>query len=198
MIYAGKKYGPIRLWWAGICNQLFPNGFKWFHTCRYPVSHEPRRDCRRLFWGTVTGNTRARGGKLGFCSKHKPIVKAGWAKYAETKSKNWEAQSRALYATLDYAFCVNTYILATDPRGTLFYIDTKAWPEWASLSEGDKQEPDATGKYMLPVAKERWASLSWQWIEYAPEAEVWKQAAKRHSALLKALEVPDALNRRPN
>jgi len=168
VIYGGRKDVKIKLLWDGLRDELFPNGLKWFHTCRYPVSKEPRRECKRLFWGTVTRNMHARGGKLGFCSKHKPIVKAGWARYAEAKRMN----RAAWCAKLTYACCVNSYILSTDSRGTFFFIDTREWPEWASLPESAKGEAGATERYMLPIAREKWDNLcEWQWIGHQQGVE---------------------------
>jgi len=167
-IYGGKKYGKVRLLWVGVRARLFPKGLKWFYTCRYPISKEPRRDCKRLFWGTVTPNMHARGGKLGFCPKHKPIVKAGWARYAAAKRMN----RAAWCAKLTYACCVNSYILSTDSRGTFFFIDTREWPEWASLPESAKGEAGATERYMLPIAREKWDNLcEWQWIGHQQGVE---------------------------
>ena len=192
MIYAGKKYGKVRLWWAGVCTKLFPKGLKWFYTCRYPVSHEPRKDCRRLFWGTVTRNTHARGGKLGFCSKHKPIVKAGWARYAEAKSKN----RAAWCAKLTYACCVNRFILSTDSRGTFYYVDTREWPEWKSLPESAKRETSATEKYMLPIAREKWANLcSWQWIGYETGSEELRWIGEHLSTPLRTPDLVEDLKK---
>jgi hypothetical protein len=178
IIYVGKKYRKVRLWWSGLRTKLFPKGFKWFHTCRYPISKEPRKDCRRLFWGTVTPNMHVRGGKLGFCSKHKPIVKAGWARYVEARRKN----TAAWCAKLTYACCVNWFILSTDSRGTFFYFDTRELPEWDSLPESAKRETGATEKCMLPIAREKWADLcNWQWIGYEKESEELKWIAEHLS-----------------
>jgi hypothetical protein len=105
---------------------------------------------------------------LGFCSKHKPIVKAGWARYVETMRKN----RAAWCAKLTYACCVNWFILSTDSRGTFFYFDTRELPEWDSLPESAKRETGATEKYMLPIVREKWADLcNWQWIGYEKESE---------------------------
>lgn len=188
-VFAGKRYGRLRQWNGRVRRFLFPRGFRWFHRCRFPVVYPAlaggSKKCGRWFFRT----------NMGFCSKHQPIVRAGWAIYAETMRKNRQAWC----ATLTYAYCINWFILATDSCGTFFYIDTRKWPEWDSLPGSAKREIGATEKYMLPIAREKWASLiSWQWIGYEKESEELRWIANHDSTPLAGLERLDGLNRRPS
>ena len=133
-------------------------------------------DCGRLLWGSSAG----------YCAKHQPIVKAGWARYVEAQRIN----RAAWCAKLTYACCVNWFILSTDSRGTFLYVDTREWPEWDSLPESAKRETGATEKYMLPIAREKWANLcSWQWIGYEKESEELRWIAENLSTPLKSPDI---------
>jgi len=107
--------------------------------------------CKRFYFGVNS-----------YCKKHRLIVRAGNAKMVKCRS----AERKWWAAKLIYLFCADSFIIAKDQYGNLFYENTEPWPEWRDLPKNVKREPNAVEKYMLPVAREKWASLSWNPMRY--------------------------------
>jgi hypothetical protein len=63
---------------------------------------------------------------------------------------------------LIYAFCEDWLIFAKDKEGKLFFVITEMWPEWSDLPDNASWEENAVEKYMLPIARKKWASLRFE------------------------------------
>lgn len=63
---------------------------------------------------------------------------------------------------LSYLFCDDWFIYAKDEAGKIFYVNTESWTAWLECPDGADAEKGAVEHYMLPLARERWASLNWK------------------------------------
>jgi formylmethanofuran dehydrogenase subunit E len=147
------KQFPVGTRWTRLPAHFFPRGLSWFHRCvvGYNRLENKGTPCNKLFWGR---------GK--YCKKHHRMVREGYSRMGRARLESREAWC----ARLVYAFCKGTFIWARDSFRTLYFVDTNLWPEWHRFPDGTDKEPGATEKYMLPIAKEKWAKLDWTWIRY--------------------------------
>jgi hypothetical protein len=116
------------------------------------------------------------------------MLRAGYNRMGETKLKN----RRVWAAKLTYAFCADSFIIVKDQYGNLFYENTELWPEWLNLPNDVKGEPNAVEKYMLPIAREKWASLFWNAMRYWDDP--WA-IDKKKSAAMDAVYKMDSIGR---
>ena len=63
---------------------------------------------------------------------------------------------------LEYVVSDDWWIMAKDETGQIYYLSTEFWPEWSNYLKTTRAEPNSVEKYMLPIAKAKWARLDWR------------------------------------
>jgi hypothetical protein len=63
---------------------------------------------------------------------------------------------------VEFAFVDDWLIFAFDSKGDLFFVSCELWHEWLDLPKEDQWATDAIVKYMLPIALNKWKTLTFE------------------------------------